>query len=122
MENELIHPTLPLKIQEGQIVGPNGIVGHIDYGEQYIYVCFFKNKLVVAERNSFDSITTRYATEIIKNKYYYAFKILCHGGVTAVAICLLDDIALVGVTSGYLANGERLWHDAADVKWPGMKV
>lgn len=121
MENE--HPTLPLKIVNEQILGPDGVVGYVDYGRQYIYVCFFANKLIVTEYNTFDSIVARYVARIIKNKYYYAFKILCGGGATAVVSCLVDDVALVGVASGYLANGERIWTDAADIRtWPGMRI
>ena len=123
MENELKHPTLPLTIVNEQILGPDGVVGYVDYGTEYVYVCFYKNKLVVAEHNTFDSIATRYVTELIRTKYYYAFKILCNGGVTAVLACLVDDIALVGITSGYLASGERIWRDAAEVTtWPGMRI
>ena len=122
MENEPHHPALPLTIINDRIVGPNGTVGYVDCGEQYIYICFYEGKLVVAEHNSLNSIITRYARKIIRKKYYYAFKILCHGGVTAVAKVTPDDIELVGVMSGYLASGERLWHDAIDVEWPGARV
>lgn len=123
MENELKHPKLPLRIDNEQILGPDGVVGYVDYGEQYIYVCFFRNKLVVAEHNTFDSITTRQVEHIIRDKYYYAFKILCQGGVTAVIEYLHDDIALIGATLGYLATGERLWHDSAEIPtWPGMRT
>lgn len=116
------HPVFPLAIVDEHIVGPTGIVGYVDYGEQYVYVCFYDNKLVVAEHNTFDSIATRCAENIIRNKYYYAFKILCAGGATAVTKCLPKDIMLIGIISGYLENGTRVWYDASETTWAGVKV
>jgi hypothetical protein len=122
MENKYKHPSLPLSIVDEQILGPDGVVGYVNCGDQYVYVCYFRNYLVVAESNSFDSITTRLVTSKIKEKYTYAFKILCRGGVTVVVDWIGDDIALIGITSGYLINGDRLWRGAADIPtWPGTK-
>jgi hypothetical protein len=122
MDNELTHPTLPLMIVNQQILGPDGVIGHVDYGEQYVYVCFFRNKLVVAEHNTFDSIVTRCVSERIREKYYYAFKILCGGQATAVIRCTSKDLVLVGVIAGYLVDGTRIWKPAKDITtWPGIK-
>lgn len=116
------HPTLPLVITDGRILGPNnGIVGYLNYGEEYLYVCLYENKLIVAEHDRFDSRLIELVSSRIDEKYYYAFKILCIGGVTAV-VKWESDVVLVGLTSGYLASGERIWTKATDIKsWPGLK-
>jgi len=122
MEIEYSHPILPLIISEGRILGPDGVVGYVDYGKDYIYVCIYDGKLVVAEYNTFDSILSRTVEKKIRESYYYAFKILCAGGVTAVVKWVSGDVVLVGAMYGYLENGERIWKDAAEISsWPGLK-
>jgi hypothetical protein len=122
MGNELIHPSLPLSIVDKQILGPDGVIGYVDHNEKYLYVCFFNNKLIVAEQNSFDSELITKTYDLIKQKYYYAFKIICGDGVTAVISWHNEDIVLIGVMLGYLLDGKKLWRDATDIKtWPGQK-
>ena len=111
-----------LEIVDGKIQSPDGVVGYTDYGHNYVYVCFHQNKLVVAEYNNLNSVLTRLVAERIMDCYYYAFKIICDRGVTAVIKWIDNDVYLIGVTSGYYANGERIWTSAADIKtWPGLK-
>jgi hypothetical protein len=111
-----------LKISGGKILSPGGVVGWIDYGHNYVYVCFYQNKMVVAEYNNLDSVLTRLVTDKITQEYYYAFKIICAGGVTAIIKWVEDDVILVGITSGYYETGERIWTPAEDIKtWPGLR-
>lgn len=122
MENKCIHPSLPLTIDGDRVLGPDGVVGYVNCGEEYLYVFFFNDKMVVSERSSFDSIMTRLVNDKIREKYHYAFKIICRGGVTAVVDWISEDVALIGITSGYLKNGVRLWRDASDIPtWPGLR-
>jgi hypothetical protein len=112
---EIGHSTLPLRIKDDRIVGPKGIIGHLNYGDEYLYVCLFENKLIVSERDKFNSRLTELVSSKIDESYYYAFKILCNGGLTAI-VKWDDDVILVGVTSGHH------WTSAADIKaWPGKK-
>jgi hypothetical protein len=114
---------LKLRIDSGRLLSPEGeTIAWIDYGRNYIYVCFYRNKMVLAEYNTLDSVLIRLTRAKIKLKYYYAFRILCAGGVTAVIKWIEDDIALVGITSGYYENGERIWTPAKNLRtWPGKK-
>ncbi len=118
----LKHPDLPLVLKSNMIVGPEGVVGYTDYRPEYIYVCFYNQRLIVTENHSFDSELTKLVADKINDCYYYAFKIVCAGGATAVIKWVDNDIALVGVTLGYYANGKRIWTSAADITdWPGAK-
>jgi hypothetical protein len=111
-----------LAIADGKILGPSGIVGWVDYGPDYIYVCFYHNKMIVAEHNNLDSVLTRLVRVRIMDLYFYAFRILCTGGVTAVLKWSEDNVVLVGITSGYYENGERIWTPASEIKsWPGER-
>lgn len=111
-----------LEIVKGRIQSQDGVVGYADYGDDFVYVCFYQGKLVVAEYNSFNSVLTRLVRQKIMDNYYYAFKILCSRGITAVIKWVEDDIVLIGGHAGYYANGARIWTKAADIKaWPGLK-
>lgn len=122
MGHELKHPQLPLVLKENTILSPEGIVGYVDYQPEYIYVCFYGQRLIVTENNSFDSTLTKLVTAKINDYYYYAFKIVCCGGATAIVKWVNNDIILVGVTLGYYANGKRIWTNASDITdWPGVR-
>lgn len=111
-----------LAIADGKVLGPEGVVGWVDYGQDYIYVCFYHTRMVVAEYNNLDSVLIRLVRAHIMDWYFYAFKILCAGGVTAVIKWSGDDVVLVGITSGYYENGERIWTPASEIKsWPGQR-
>lgn len=122
MEHGLTHPQLPLVLKENTILSPEGVVGYVDYKPEYIYVCFYGSRLIVTENKSFDSTLTKLVETKINDCYYYAFKIVCAGGATAIVKWINNDIILVGVTLGYYANGKRIWTNASDITdWPGAK-
>lgn len=117
------HDLFKLKIDSGKILSPDmEVVGWVDYGRNYIYVCFYRNKMIVAEYNNLDSVLTRLVDNKIRQQHYYAFRILCTGGVTAVIKLAEGDVVLVGLTSGYYENGKRIWTPANNISdWPGLK-
>lgn len=110
-----------LHIADGRILSPEGITGYVDYGRDYLYVCFYQGKIIVAEYDSLNSLLTHLVKARILEQYYYVFKILCTDGVTAV-IRWSGDIVLVGITSGYYETGERIWMAASEIQaWPGKR-
>jgi hypothetical protein len=119
---EQTHPTLPLILKDGVIEDSNGrAVGYASYSDRYLYVFLYNDKLVVTEGDCFDSDLAQLVAGRINEKYDYAFRILCSGGVTAVVEWLLGDVVLLGATSGYLSNGDRIWINAEDITtWPGL--
>jgi hypothetical protein len=116
------HPTLPLILKDGVVEDSAGnAVGYASYSDRYLYVFLYDDKLVVTEGDCFDSELAERVANRINERYDYAFRILCGGGVTAVVEWLLGDVVLLGVTSGYLSNGDRIWTNAEDIPtWPGL--
>lgn len=109
-----------LTINDGIIKSSTGVVGYADYGKNYVYICFYNGKLVVAEFNNLDSVLCRLVHEKVMDSYYYAFKIICENA-TAVVKWVNDDVVLIGLMAGYYANGERIWTPSENINWPGLK-
>lgn len=113
------HPSLPLYMAKGLVYDPTGdIVSHCDQGDHF-YVFFYRSNLVLSTNQRFQTTCTNEILKLINDKYLYAFQILCAEGVTAV-IDWVDEVVLVGITAGYLHNGDLIWTPASKITWPGQ--
>lgn len=115
------HPTLPLTLINDAIIDDGGnVIGHLNCGHHYLYVCFYTGKLVVAEHDTFVSPRIELVFNEISDEFFYAFKIICLGQTTAI-VDWSGSVELIGVTSGLLSNGQSLWTPATDIAfWPGV--
>lgn len=113
--------------------GPVQVTDKVD--GSLLTVAFYKDELVVATRGSFESEQAKFAYDLIRSKYYAAFKTLCEDA-TAIGEIIypenrivvdygdMRDIILIGlIANDDLRNGRQLWTPADQVySWPGPVV
>src|ERR1044072_9721114 len=111
------HPQLPLYISNEEIFDDLGnLVGHLNCGDQYLYVVSYSSYLVVCEVDTFESELIDEVQAQIEDLYYYVFRILCSGGVTAV-VAWDGDVDLVGRQAGRDSTGGKIVTKGNNIIW-----